>query len=203
MLSNVLKQRRVLPLAFALMLPIFGCAGVGIVSSSDPYVKLAQADYLLNHEGRVMQARRQLDEAIPIFQQKGDRAGLVKAYRLYGILARVGGTKNDPVVLWLNRNEPIHPIAEELDNSDTYLNMALPLAQETNQLYLVANIEFLLGNNEVLRGKPLLACPYYDKAIADFVAAKKANPDTKVEVMPGVATPEEGFALAKKQVGCP
>ncbi|MDE2184581.1 MAG: hypothetical protein KGJ78_16295 [Alphaproteobacteria bacterium] len=191
------------PLIIILVLPIVGCEGVGVVASSDPYVKLAQADDLLNHEGRVMQASRQLDEAIPIFEQKGDKAGLAKAYRLYGILARVGGTKDDPVILWLHRDEPIHPVAEELDNSDGYLKKALLLAKETNQLYLVANIEFLLGNNEVLRGKPLLACPYYDRTITDFAEAKKAQPKTELEAMPGVATPEQGFALAKKQAGCP
>lgn len=191
-----------LPIAFALLLPIFGCEGVGVVASSDPYVKLGQADYLLNHEGRVMQARRQLDEAIPLFAQKGDKAGLAKAYRLYGILARVGGTKDDPVILWVQRDAPLHPVAEELDNSDDYFNKALPLAKETGQLYLVANIEYLLGNNQVLRGKPLSSCPYYDMAITDFAAAKKAQPDAKFEAVPGVATPEDGFALAKKQAGC-
>ena len=57
-----------------------GCAGVGIVETSDPYAKLAQAGHLLNDSGRVMQARRQLDEAIGIFEIRGEHITEMTAF---------------------------------------------------------------------------------------------------------------------------
>lgn len=205
MAPNTPAMRGLKGLSFllAVTLILCGCEGVGVARADDPYAKLSQADYLLNGEGRVMQARSHLDEAIVVFQQKGDKAGLAKAYRLYGILARVGGTKNDPTILWLHRDEPIHPVAEELDISDGYFLQALSLFQETQQIDLVGNVNFLLADNEVMRGTPQKACPYYDQSGAALAEARKQHPELAFAAVPGQASPEEGLALAKKQAGCP
>jgi tetratricopeptide (TPR) repeat protein len=187
-----------LAVAFALS----ACEGVGVVATDDPHIKLAQANYLLNEEGRVMQARRQLDEAIPLLEKNGDKAGLAEAYRLYGLVVRVDGPKDNRVVR-IDTNAPITSTKEQLDLSDDYLNRALGLAQESNQSYNVANIYFLLGNNEILRGVPLKSCPYYDLAIKTSTEAEREHPGTKVQLMPGVHSAAEGYALTKKQAGCP
>ena len=57
-----------------------GCAGVGVVSTSDPRTKLSDARYLYSHEGRPLIAERLIQEAIGIFQQTGDDVGLGEAY---------------------------------------------------------------------------------------------------------------------------
>ena len=178
------------------------CEGVGVVATDDPHIKLSQANYLLNNEGRVMQARRQLDEAIPILEANGDKAGLAEAYRLYALVVRVDDPGHNRVVL-KDTKAPIRPTKEQLDVSDDYLNRALGLAQEAKQNYAIANIYYLLGNNEVLRDTPLKSCPYYDLAIKSFAEAQREQPGVKVQLMPGVNSVAEGYALVQQQAGCP
>jgi tetratricopeptide (TPR) repeat protein len=186
----------------AVAVALSACEGVGVMATDDPHVKLSQANYLLHEEGRVMQARRQLDEAIPILEKNGDKAGLAEAYRLYALVVRIDGTKDDRVVR-IDTKAPIHSSKEQLDLSDQYLNRALSLAQEAKQNYYVANIYFLLGNNEVLRDAPLKSCPYYDLAIKSFTEAERENSGKKVQLLPGVHSIAEGYSIVKKQAGCP
>lgn len=179
------------------------CAGVGILASDDPYTKLSQATYLWSVSGRVMQARRQLDEAIVIFQQRDDKAGLAEAYRQYGLIARIGGANPDPLVLVLP-NAPRHkPSREELDLSDGYLTRTVALATDAKRFDLVTNANFLLGNNQVLRGDPHKACPFYDHALTASREAESQQPGIVVDLPPGVHRIAEGLGRAKSEAGCP
>lgn len=188
-------------LALGVVIPVL--AAVGAARASDTNAKISHADYLLEHEGRVMQAKRELDEAVADCQKTADKLCLANTYRIYGILARVGGSKDNPVILILNLREVPKPTTEELDMSDRYFQQALTLFQETQQIDLVLNVNFLLANNQVMRGAPLKACAYYDQAGAALAEARKTHPDRKFETFPGQSTPEEGLASAKKQAGCP
>jgi hypothetical protein len=188
--------------AFCLAALSIGSACITPVAA-DPKAKLVDAEYLLNRAGRVMQARREIDEVIADCQKTDDKLCLGNAYRQYGILARVSGGKNNPVILILNRNEIPKPTAEELDISDGYFQQALTLFQQAQQIDLVLNVNFLLANNQVLRGTPLKACAYYDQAAVALVEARKEHPERAFEVLPGQSTPEEGLVTAKKQAGCP
>ncbi|HTT97943.1 MAG TPA: hypothetical protein VMF58_07825 [Rhizomicrobium sp.] len=171
--------------------------------AGDPAAKLADAEYLLTHEGRVMQARREIDAVIADCQPKNDTACLANAYRLYGILARYGGSKDNPTILNLHPDAPPHPSAEEFDISDGYFEQALTLYRQTQQLDLVANVSFMLAMNQMARGAPLKACPYLDQAGVALADARKQHPEKKITDVPGQASPEEGLAAAKKSAGCP
>ncbi len=174
------------------------CEGVGIPATDNPDAKLAQADYLISSEGRIFQARRVTEQAIDIFTQHNDKAGLARAYRQYAVVAENGGLGGNPVVL-RDPHMPLAPRPEDLDLTDQYLKMALDLAIETKQLHLAANITYIKGNVQVLRGTPLKACSYYDLALERFREGDVQRPDEKLE-----GPPPAGFlALAKKQAGCP
>lgn len=189
-------------LSVAAVLALLPLCGVSAHAGS-PNARLSSADYMLEHEGRVMKARQEIDEVIADCEKSGDKLCLANAYRLYGILARVSGGKDNPVILILHLDHVPKPTAEELDISDGYFQQALALFQETQQIDMVLNVNFLLANNQVMRGTPLKACAYYDQAAAALVEARKTHPDRKFENLPGQSTPEEGLALLKKQAGCP
>jgi len=53
----------------------------GIAATDDPRVKVQQAEVLLKQQGRVMQARQLLNEAIVTYERRDDRAGLAGAMR--------------------------------------------------------------------------------------------------------------------------
>jgi|GEM_PF-1602817 len=182
---------------FAVLL-LCACEGVGIVATDDPDTKLAQADYLLNGAGRVMQARRVTEQAIEIFTQHNDKAGLARAYRQYALVAEAGGLGSNPFIQ-RNPRHPLTPRPEDLDLTDQYLKTAMDLALETKQLHLAANITFVQGNVQVLRGTPLQSCAFYDRALQRFREAEEQQPGHKLEGPP----PAEFLAQAKRQAGCP
>ena len=174
------------------------CAGVGIPLTNDPDAKLALATTLVN-DGRVMQARGQTEEAIAIFEQRGDRAGLARAYRVYALVAFSGGINADPIVL---RKTPPHPRREELERAEEYLNRAAPLAVETGQPYLVARITLLLGSSQYERGNHREACTLYDRAIDQWRAAEAKQPGVVFQMAPGVRDFPDAVARIKATVPC-
>ena len=188
-------------IALAAALVLCGCEGVGIVATDDPYAKLSQADYLLNEAGRVMQARRQVDEAVPILEQRQDRAGLGQAYRLYGLLALAGGM-NDDMVIVRDPKAPLRPTAAELDLSDEYLLRALPLIEEARAFDVAFNINYLLARNQVVRGAPQKSCPYYARAFAFYEKARAEHPDRVPVTNSAGADAGEELRDMQRQAGC-
>jgi len=167
-----------LPLAVALLLG--ACSeGMLVPSTDNPNEKLAIADQLL-HDGRVTRPRQQTEEAIAISQPDNDRAGLARAYREYGLVALKGGLEPHPIAV-VPPNFWTSPA--EIEVSDRYLVKARDLAQGTNQPYLIGNIDWVLGLNEIRRGNPQGACPHLavaSKELRDGQAAQqdKASKDT-------------------------
>jgi len=70
-------------IAFILVI-VAGCAGVGVVSSSDPLTKLNDAEDLFMRQDRPLIAERLIREATAIYQERDDPHGLGNAYREYG-----------------------------------------------------------------------------------------------------------------------
>jgi hypothetical protein len=205
-LNRNLNVRALRHAVVALMVPLLleACSAVGVPATSDPYVKLSQADYLWRESGRVMQARRRIDEAVAIFEERGDKHGLAEAYRAYGLIARIGGMNPDPIVVIKPGGVGhIAPSREELDLSDGFLTRALGLATEAQRFDLVTNLNFLLGNNQVLRGEPLKSCPFYDLSLAASHETEKQQPGITVKLPPGGRSMGEVLARAKREAGCP
>ena len=74
----------------AVLLALTACAGVGIVTTADPYEKLAQAKHL-ESAGRISRARQVAADAAAEFEEKGDSKGLSEAYRQIAFLIQVYG----------------------------------------------------------------------------------------------------------------
>jgi hypothetical protein len=202
--GTIHRPRRAIGIAAAALLACLssGCEGVGIPATDDPYVKLAQADALNVREGRVMQARRVTEEAIALFAQRGDKAGLAQAYRELGLVALSGGLGDDPVIL-RDPRAPLAPRPSDLDNAETHLKHARELAAETDQPYVVANIDMVLGNVQMLRKAQPQGCPYYDQSIKDYRDAMARQPGAKLQLPSDAADPVEMVTHVKKQAGCP
>ena len=76
-------------LAFAAVLAgsiLSGCAGFGIVATSDPGAKLNDAEDLFNRQERPLPAERLIREAIAVSQARDDPRELGNGYRDYGDL---------------------------------------------------------------------------------------------------------------------
>jgi tetratricopeptide (TPR) repeat protein len=186
-------------MAFAAALLASGCGTGRVETPGDAHAMVDEADVLLNNQGRVMQARRDLDAAMPILEHNDDKVWLGRAYRLYGLLALYG----EDTILNLDVGGSVHPTAAQLDLSDQYLLRTLPLIEGAGLDFEASNINFLLGRNEELRGRPERSCAYYDRAIALYDKGKAALPDAVPETAKGyTGTARDGFVDMKKRAGC-
>ena len=70
------------------LLYLAGCAGFGVVASSDPLTKLNDAESLFQEQDRPLIAERLIREAIVIYQERDDPHGLGNAHREYADLLR-------------------------------------------------------------------------------------------------------------------
>ncbi|MDR3526566.1 MAG: hypothetical protein P4L57_04735 [Rhizomicrobium sp.] len=178
-----------------------GCEAVGIPPTGDPEVKLSQAELLMSGAGYLMQARRLTEQAITLFEQRGDKVGLARAYREYGLIALGGGMTDNPALV-RDPNAPLEPSPEDLNRAEDALKRALDLAVETDQRYLAANIHFVLGNIAMLRGIPQRGCAHYSAALTGFRHAQTTLPGVKLELPAGAKDPVEFVERAAKEAGC-
>jgi len=65
-------------LAVGFSLVLVGCAGVGVVETSDPYVKLSDASSLFDEQDRPLIAERLIREAIEVCENKSDQLCLAE-----------------------------------------------------------------------------------------------------------------------------
>lgn len=184
--------------ALAALMALAACAGVGIVDSNDPNVKVAQAEQLTS-VGRAAQARRQLDEAIPLFEAKNDKAGLAEAYRQYGFLARVGGAQEGVMSI----RQPVTAYSSEnLALSDQYLHKSVTLFADADRLDMASNVYIQLSNNAYFRKETKEACAYLDNSSAAHRQWQVKNPGKAIELPRGMKTFDDLIALMKKDTGC-
>lgn len=198
-------RRSIVALVVAALLS--GCAGVGIVETDDPYTKLSQAQQLTG-SGRAAQARRQLDEAIAIFQAKGDDLGLARTYRQYAILADMGGA--DPeVILFRTPNPNRIPTQADIELANQYLLRSADLLTKQKKYDELSNIYLRLGGgsallarNHGLSDRKAEACAYYDRALQAHRDAEAQQPGLVVELPRGVRSFSELIGRAKSGISC-
>jgi hypothetical protein len=86
--ANQQARANSLGISLCMALSVSACTGVGIVASSDPLVKLNDADYLFTRENRPVPAEILIQEATVIYQERDDPHGLGNANREYGDFLR-------------------------------------------------------------------------------------------------------------------
>ncbi len=184
--------------ALAALTALTACAGVGIVDSNDPNVKVAQAEQL-TRVGRAAQARRQLDEAIPLFEAKNDKAGLAEVYRQYGFLARLGGAQEGVIAI----RQPVAAYSSaNLALSDQYLHKSVALFAEADRLDMASNVYMQLSNNAYFRKETKEACAYLDHSSAVHRQWQAKHPGAAIELPQGMKTFDDLIAYMKKETGC-
>ena len=186
-----------------------GCAGVGVVATSDPFRKLADAEVLFIRQDRPLLAELLIREAMAIFQEQGDSRGLGHANREYADLLTspsVSGKwaeyyqKNgfaDRTVTYDNRNEKASEYyakavehyaraADQLHGSDRYDNMI-------NVYYNMAYSYYRLDD----RAK---ACHFYDETLVAYNENIRRNPSVKLFSPSG--TVADFVSKMKEKAGC-
>jgi tetratricopeptide (TPR) repeat protein len=197
---------------------LVGCAGVGIVATSDPQTKLSDAFHLYRIQNRPIPAQRLIFEAIGIYQSRNDVKGLADAYLLYGdfLLSDAvtdwnsrSGNKNevgffDKSVTSENR---VIKAREYATKALEYFQVAVEQTQKTEKIDLLSNLYYqmaLASNMQMheLPGDRKKSCEFYDKSLAALRENIRRNPTAKPYAPPPFASFADMLAAEKKRVRC-
>ncbi len=203
-----MRAVRLSAMLFVLSL-LAGCAGVGVIASSDPLTKLNDAEYLFMHEDRPLIAERLIREAMVIYQEQDDPHGLGNAHREYADLLlspsvtgkwqkfyRENGFQ-DKSVTFENRKEKA---SEYYSKALEYYARAESKLLEANQFDALTNVYFNMGWSAYRLDDRTKSCAFYDKALGAYNENIKRHPEAK-PYSPTGSVPEL-LESQKKRVGC-
>jgi tetratricopeptide (TPR) repeat protein len=188
-----------------------GCAGVGIVSASDPGTKLNDAEVLFQRKNRPVPAEKLIQEALVIYQERADPHGLGNAHREYGDLL-----KSPAVANW----EPSYRKSGGfLDKSITFDNrltkasehysIALEYYRRAEQRELAAsrydaltNVYYNMAWSNLALGAQDEACADFEKSLQAYNENMRRNPTAHPNGAHNLGALSDTLALAKQQAGC-
>lgn len=202
------NSRSLLGLFSLLLLP--GCAGVGIVATSDPLTKLNDAHYLFTQANRPLPAERLIFEAMAIYKERDDPLGLGNANLKYAELLRspsIDGPERksyhenkfrDQSVTYENR---ITKSSEYYSRAIEYYARAVKQLSEANKFDAVTTAYFNMANSYYMLGEHVNACTSYDETLEAYKENIRLNPDAKPYSAPFKSVPE-AVAAFKKHAHC-
>jgi len=192
------------------VLALSGCAGFGVVESSDPGVKLSDAQILYSEQQRPLIAERLIRQAIGIYEERGDSLGLGHAHRTYAQLLR-----SPSIVKWekFYRENGFQNKSVTFENrfakSNEYFGKALEYYKkaetqfrEAGQFDALTNVYYNMGYSYQMVDDRANSCRAFDQSAEANAENVRRNPNTKVRIPSGYKSFAEVVASAKKQAGC-
>jgi tetratricopeptide (TPR) repeat protein len=191
------------------MLLLSGCAGVGIVATSDPTGKLNGAEYLFAVKNRPVPAEELIQQAIVIFQERNDSQGLGNANREYGDLLRSQAVVNwESAYLRSGFRERSITYGNRLEKATEYYAKALEYygiaekeALAADKYDALTNVYFNMGLSNLALGVTAEACTDFNRTLEAYSENMQRNPDAHPHGSKFGTIPDT-IVVAKKQAGC-
>lgn len=197
-------------LVAVLCIQLAGCAGFGIVATSNPKLKLSDAEYLFEKENRPLPAERLIGEAIVIFKKQDNLQWLGNAYRDYGYLLT-----SDAVYNWryVYRRDGFWNRSITFDNRISkarkyflkalvYYRGAETRLRKAGQYDLLTNLYYNMAACYDRLGDQAKACAYFDRSLAAYDENIRHNPRAKPIAGSGYQSVPQELAALKKLEGC-
>lgn len=188
---------------------LVGCAGVGIVSTSDPRAKLNDAIELYRNQNRPLPAERLIFEARDIYQQQNDSKGLGFTNLFYGdlLLSDSVGVREefykkngflDKSVTFENRVVKSKEYAAE---ARKHFLTAVEKAKEAGKRDELASLYFNIGLTYNMQHDRENACRSYDQSSAALNEHLRVTQSDKQQA-PSTYVWAAEIAAEKKRLGC-
>jgi tetratricopeptide (TPR) repeat protein len=195
--------------SLSIMFSLVACAGVGVVDSPDPLVKLNDAAYLFGKENRPVPAETLIVEATAIYQKRNDPHGLGNANREYGDFLRSAAVFNwraayshggfsDPSITYDNRLEKA---SEYYTKALAYYRLAETQELAAGKYDALTNVYYNMALSNFALGARDEACADYDRALQAYQDNMQRNPTAHPHGTPAGTVPES-IAAAKKGADC-
>ena len=159
-------------LIFILLFTISGCAGVGLVATSNPDVKIQQA-YRMMNEGRALMAEDLIRQAMVIYKKENNILGIAEAYHTYGNLYKHSSYHN---------KKPGTFDRSFMKSVSNYEMAKTSYEQVGDEVGAVKSL-IGMGNAYHLRNEDNKACGYYSEALSRYNSGKENGVITKEPVI--------------------
>lgn len=147
-----------------------GCAGIGVVATSDPYQKLDQADAMMAQD-RAAMAESLISDALKVFEEKNDVAGIADAYHAYGNLYKHPSYHGK----WKPTFEKLGTYDGTYQKSIDYFNKSKEIFEGKKDATGVSKSLFGIGHVYGIKNEREISCQYYSKALARYRSGKEQD----------------------------
>ncbi len=185
------------------------CSGVGIVASSDPLVKLNDAEELFRRQDRPLAAERLILEAMEIYRMQGNARGLGNANREYADLLRSTAVSGKWQKHYQDHGFLDRSVTYEnrLEKSTQYYEKALAhytdaekKARPSEQWDDLSNLYFNMAWTAAQLGHIAQSCAHYDQSLWAYGQNIARHPDAKPYA--GAHSFADMIKASKKRLGC-
>ena len=199
-----MKTVRLRHVAACFSFALAGCAGVGVVATSDPMAKLADAGSLFDEQDRPLIAERLIREAIAICESKPDPLCLAEGYRTYGFFFRSASIEGEWTKYYQTNGflESSATFENRHQKSIEYFEKAREVFTRLERFDNLTNVNLNMGFTYELMGEPKLACPAFDASLISNHENLRRNPNADLSLPKGFATYDEYLIVQKRRAKC-
>jgi tetratricopeptide (TPR) repeat protein len=194
--------------SLSIVLSLSSCAGVGVVDSPNPLVKLNDAEVLYMYKNRPVPAETLILEAMAAYQKLDDPHGLGSANRAYGDFLSSQAVVNweraysrhgffDRTVTYENRLEKAK---EHYSKALEYYRVAETQELAAGKYDALTNVYYNMAWSNLALGARDEACADYDRSLQAYNENMQQNPTAHPQSS-RLGIPET-IAAAKKRADC-
>jgi tetratricopeptide (TPR) repeat protein len=195
--------------SLSIVFSLSSCAGVGVVDSTDPLVKLNDAEFLFMNKNRPVPPETLILEATAIYQKRDDPHGLGNANRAYGDFLR-----SQAVVNWqaayrrngffdrsVTYDHRLEKALEHYTKALEYYRLAETQELAAGKYDALTNVYYNMALSKFALGAQAEACVDYDRALQAYNDNMQRN-STAHPHGTNLGTVPETIAAAKKRADC-
>lgn len=190
-------------IAFATILLLASCTAALVPQVDDPARKLRIAQDLFENRDRPLAAEPLIVEAISIYEQKHDVAGVVEGQRIYGLFLRsqaVGRSKQHYMQYGFKDKDV--SFGTRLSGALLYFKRATTLAKENKLVDILPNLYLNIGLTNLVQGNRSEGCAAFDESLRAEEERIRRNPSEKIILPPEYASFREGVNDLKAKAKC-
>lgn len=189
-------------LIIVMLTTLAGCAAALVPYTSDPKQMIANAYWLFDDQVRPLPAERMILEAIDIYKEGEDQAGLAQAYIAYSVFLRsyaVGKySKHYSEHGFL---QPNITFEDRYNSSIEYLDKAGAIYQNQHQYDLLTNVYLHMGFTYWAGQRITEACSMFVISLEKHKKFTAEHPDVVV-YLEGYGTYQEYLSSRTKEINC-
>ena len=198
-----IKQRNFAASITLVLMLISGCSAVGVVKSSDPHQKLADADALVD-QNRPTAAERLIVESLAICKETNDKLCFADAYRIYGLFFMSNSFDGQWKQHYVQNGfaEPSVNLENRYSKAIEYLQKSRSIYTQTANYDIVSNVSLNMGFAYEALGDNPSACTAYDESLRANAENTRINPSKKIVMPEKYGTFENYIQIQKNRALC-